>query len=152
MTQDRKMEQAMGKLISEREAQKIVARPGDARFHALLNEIADLHDKKQQDYGTSGDPLANIRGSEQWGIPSWVGAMVRANDKVKRLQKLAKEGALANEAARDSFMDLAVYALLALILFEEVSGAKVAESDVDTVMDPACVYSNVRDKADPFAK
>jgi hypothetical protein len=94
-------------------------RPGDPRFHALLKEIADLHDKKQQDYGTSGDPLANIRGSEQWGIPSWVGAMVRANDKVKRLQKLAKEGSLANEAARDSFMDLAVYALLALILFEE---------------------------------
>jgi hypothetical protein len=96
-----------------------ITRAGDPRFHALLKEIADLHDKKQKDYGTSGDPLANIRGSAQWGIPPWVGAMVRANDKMKRLQKYAQAGELANESVRDSFMDLAVYALLGLILFEE---------------------------------
>jgi hypothetical protein len=45
--------------------------------------------------------------------------MVRANDKVKRLQKFAREGNLKNESARDSFMDLAVYSLIALVLFEE---------------------------------
>lgn len=92
---------------------------GDPRFHKILKEMAELHDRKQQDYGTSGDPLANIRGSEQWGIPAWIGAMVRANDKVKRLQTLAQKGQLANESAVDSFMDLAVYAILARILFEE---------------------------------
>jgi hypothetical protein len=46
--------------------------------------------------------------------------MIRANDKVKRLQKYARDGALANESARDSFMDLAVYALIALVLHDEV--------------------------------
>jgi hypothetical protein len=45
--------------------------------------------------------------------------MVRANDKIKRLQKYAREGNLSNESARDSFMDLAVYALIALVLHEE---------------------------------
>lgn len=94
-------------------------RAGDPRFHALLKEIGDLHDKKQKDYGTSGDPFANVRGSKEWGVPSWVGAMIRANDKMKRLQNFARNGTLANESARDSFMDLAVYSLIALVLYDE---------------------------------
>lgn len=92
---------------------------GDPRFHALLKEIGDLHDKKQQDYGIQTDPFANVRGSSDWGVSPWVGAMIRANDKVKRLQKYARDGQLANESARDSFMDLAVYALIALVLHDE---------------------------------
>lgn len=92
---------------------------GDPRFHRLLKEIGNLHDQKQADYGVKTDPFANVRGSSDWGIRPWVGAMVRANDKFKRLQKFAREGNLANESARDSFMDLAVYALIGLILFEE---------------------------------
>lgn len=92
---------------------------GDPRFHALLKEIGDLHDKKQKDYGVETDPFANVRGSSDWGVAPWVGAMIRANDKVKRLQKYARDGQLANEGARDSFMDLAVYALIALVLHDE---------------------------------
>jgi hypothetical protein len=47
--------------------------------------------------------------------------MVRATDKVRRLQKFAREGKLANEAVEDSFRDLAVYAVIALVLYEEGS-------------------------------
>lgn len=90
-----------------------------SRFHDLLREMGELHDKKAQDYGTGEDPLANVRASTHWGIPAWVGAMVRLNDKVVRLQSLAAKGVLANEAAVDSFMDIAVYALIARILYEE---------------------------------
>ena len=96
---------------------------GDARFHALLKEIGDLHDKKQADYGVQTDPFANVRGSADWGIEPWIGAMIRANDKIKRLQKYAREGNLENETAEDSFKDLAVYALIALILHNEGAGA-----------------------------
>lgn len=92
---------------------------GDARFHALLKEIGDLHDAKQEDYGQEQDPFANVRGSKDWGVEPWKGAMIRAYDKVKRLQKYAKTGTLRNEAARDSFMDLAVYSLIALVLHDE---------------------------------
>lgn len=92
---------------------------GDARFHALLKEMGDLHDKKQKDYGVDADPFANVRGSSDWGVKPWVGAMVRANDKIKRLQKYARDGQLANESARDSFLDGAVYHLIALILHDE---------------------------------
>lgn len=92
---------------------------GDPRFHALLKRLGDLHDKKQCDYGVEADPLHNLRGAEAWGVPAWVGAMIRAQDKIKRLQKFARVGRLANEPVEDSFLDLAVYALLGLILYQE---------------------------------
>lgn len=93
--------------------------PSSERFHELLKEMGDLHDKKQADYGQDDDPFANVRASESFGIAGWVGCMVRAADKVKRLQTLAIKGELANEAAVDAFMDLAVYAVIGRILFEE---------------------------------
>ena len=101
------------------EAKRPVKLKGSAKFHALLKEIGDLHDKKQKDYGRDDDPFANVRASGEWGLPAWVGAMVRATDKVRRLQSYATSGELSNEGARDSFMDLSVYALIALILWEE---------------------------------
>lgn len=78
-----------------------------------------MHDRKQADYGRGDDPFANVRASEEWGIKGWVGAMVRAQDKVRRLQTFAQRGSLVNEPVRDSLLDLAVYALIALVLYEE---------------------------------
>jgi hypothetical protein len=102
---------------------------GSQRFYDLLHEIAALHAKKQKDYGTDADPFANVRGSKEWGIPPWVGAMVRATDKLKRLQKFATVGSLANESVVDSFQDLAVYALIALILYEEETEDQIDYGD-----------------------
>lgn len=92
---------------------------GDPRFHQILKEMGELHDKKQRDYGSQTDPFANVRGSQNWGVPPWVGAMIRANDKVKRLQAFADKGELANESAEDSLIDLANYAVIALVLMRE---------------------------------
>lgn len=92
---------------------------GDPRFHALLAHLGELHDRKQADYGLASDPFANVRASSEWGIPPWIGAMVRGTDKVRRLQTFARKGSLENEGVEDSLMDLAVYALIALILFRE---------------------------------
>ena len=89
------------------------------KFHALLREMGELHDRKQADYGTDDDPFANVRAASDWGVPAWVGAMIRATDKVRRLMKLARGRRLENECARDSFLDLAVYAIIALLLWEE---------------------------------
>ncbi len=100
--------------------------PNSERFHELLAqagelivEAGELHDRKQADYGRGDDPFANVRASTEWGIPAWVGAMIRATDKVRRLQTFAEKGALANESVEDAFMDLAVYALIARVLFEQ---------------------------------
>lgn len=96
---------------------------GDPRFHAELARLGELHDRKQHDYGRETDPFANVRGSEEWNVPSWVGAMIRANDKIRRLQAFARRGTLANEGVEDSFDDLAVYAVIAKILFKETKAS-----------------------------
>jgi len=81
--------------------------------------LGTLHDRKQRDYGKDDDPFANVRASSEWGMPEWVGAMLRLTDKVRRLQALRANGRLANESAEDSMRDIAVYAIIALVLFEE---------------------------------
>lgn len=92
---------------------------GDPRFHALLKQLGELHDKKQMDYGRDLDPFANVRASQDFGVPPWVGCMIRANDKMRRLQTYAGKQVLACESVEDSFLDLAVYSLIGLILFRE---------------------------------
>lgn len=93
--------------------------PNSERFHELLRECGEMHDRKQADYGSDSDPFANVRAASEWGLPGWVGAMVRVNDKVRRLQAFARKGELANESAEDSFLDIAVYALIAHVLYSE---------------------------------
>lgn len=98
-----------------------VRHPSSTRFHALLAQAGALHDQKQADYGSDTDPFANVRASEEWGIPSWVGALVRLNDKVQRLKAFARKGSLQNESAQDSMLDIAVYALISYVLYEETA-------------------------------
>lgn len=93
--------------------------PLSEKFHRYLDEAGELHDAKQEDYGLDSDPFANVRASSEWGIPAWQGAMIRANDKIRRLQTFARKGQLRNESVIDAFMDLAVYAIIGRILYEE---------------------------------
>jgi hypothetical protein len=86
----------------------------------LLVKAGEMHDRKQADYGRDDDPFYNIKQSANWGIEPWVGAMMRADDKMGRLRAMAQDGGeLVNEPIEDSLMDIAVYALIALVLREE---------------------------------
>lgn len=93
--------------------------PGDPRFKDFLWHIALLHSKKQEDYGKDKDPFANVRAATDFGVNAWVGCAIRMNDKMRRLMTAAKKGKLANESVEDSFDDLAVYAGIGKILYEE---------------------------------
>ena len=93
--------------------------PSSERFHQVLRELGDVHDLKSKDYGRTEDPFANVRGSTEWGMPAWMGAMIRATDKLRRLQTYAQKGELANEPVKDAFIDLAVYSVIGLVLYEE---------------------------------
>ncbi len=92
---------------------------GDPRFRALLREIGQLHDQKQADYGTGEDPFANVRASREFGVPPWIGAMIRLNDKITRVKSFIQHGHLVNESLIDSFRDIMVYAGIAEILYRE---------------------------------
>jgi hypothetical protein len=113
--------------------------PSSERFHEILQELGRLHDEKSIGYGTSEDPLANCRASERWGVPGWVGTMVRASDKVQRLQSFVQKGSLPFESIEDSLRDLAVYAVIALVLFEQ--------ERVQSAHDLADEMSNEEDEA-----
>ena len=97
----------------------MAANEGDPRFYKILSQMAEVHHKKSADYGAGTDPLANLRASVQFGIPAWIGAMIRAQDKMVRIQSFVRKAKLVNESVEDSLLDLASYAILALILFRE---------------------------------
>lgn len=93
--------------------------PSNLRFLELLDEMRELSARKQADYGRSNDPFANVRASEDFGIPGWVGSVMRMNDKMRRLQAAARGSSLKNESVVDSLIDVAVYALISLVLYEQ---------------------------------
>jgi len=95
------------------------AHPSSLRFYRLLGELAALHARKQRDYGRGDDPFANVRASEHFGVPGWIGAIMRGHDKMVRIQSHCLNGSLANESLEDSLRDLAVYAIIALVLREQ---------------------------------
>lgn len=97
---------------------------GDPRFHALLKEIGELHSRKSHDYGSNKDSLANLRSSESYGVPAWVGAAIREHDKTLRVQSFLEKGCLLNESIEDAWLDKATYSLIALILYREYRDAK----------------------------
>lgn len=88
-------------------------------FTDILAEVQAMHDKKSKDYGRAVDPYANVRASDAFGIPGWVGSLIRQNDKMRRLQKFAQDGYLANESVEDSLLDNIVYGIIALALYRE---------------------------------
>lgn len=90
-------------------------------FEDIYNELTRLQEAKGQDYGSETDPLANIRASEMFGLPAWLGSIVRANDKVNRIATFARRGTLVHESVEDSLRDLAVYAIHALRLYREAN-------------------------------
>lgn len=92
---------------------------GDPRFFKILEEMAHLHILKSRDYGQGDDPLANLRSASEFGLPAWLGVLVRMNDKMIRLKAFASKRTLANESVVDSLRDIACYAILAEILLQE---------------------------------
>ena len=94
-------------------------RHGDPRFYKLLDEIAALHARKSHDYAPQDDPLINFRQTDALGVPAWKGILVRMTDKWNRIRQLAGGKTPKNESLRDSLIDLAVYALLDVILLDE---------------------------------
>jgi len=92
-------------------------------FNDILTEVQEMHDRKSKDYGRPDDPYYNIRQSQEFGIPSWVGALMRANDKMKRLQLAAQGSTLANEGVEDSMLDMITYLTICLDEFRRINGS-----------------------------
>ena len=89
------------------------------RFHEIVKEMTDLHDRKNRDYA-GGNYLSNFLMCERMGIPAWKGCLIRLSDKISRLMNIARtdEIAVSDETVIDTLMDLTVYAIITRILYE----------------------------------
>jgi hypothetical protein len=94
---------------------------GDPNFLAELEAMKELHLRKSGDYGTREDPLANVRMSEAFGLPSWIGVAIRLQDKMVRIQNAVKQYldtnqvTMSNESLRDAFSDLSAYGVIGVV-------------------------------------
>lgn len=98
---------------------------GHPMFKEILKELQDLHDRKNHDY--AGDnPLGNLEMCEMGGVPAWKGVIVRLTDKMARLLSFARKGELQvkDESVEDTLKDMAIYAILGLILYRTRKGDK----------------------------
>lgn len=90
-----------------------------ARFSELLSLMKSTHDSKGADYEGKGRPYENLRAAEAWGVGSWKYALMRCEEKTRRLKSYAQGATLNNESAFDSLLDNAVLHLIAYVLLEE---------------------------------
>jgi hypothetical protein len=80
----------------------------DKAFEQILSDMLTVFINKHKDYGKG-----NILDTGELGI------LFRVNDKVKRLQNLiSKEQQPKNESVNDTWLDIAVYAVIAILLRE----------------------------------
>lgn len=89
----------------------------------LLDMAKELYMKKNAGYSgeNSLDPHRNFRFSTLFGITPLEGCLVRMSDKFIRISNLAKcqKNEKVGENMKDTLMDLAIYALIAISLQEE---------------------------------
>ncbi len=91
------------------------------RFHEIVKEMVELHDRKNHDYAGS-EYLSNFLMCERhMGVPAWKGCVIRLTDKMSRLMNVARadEIAVSDETVTDTLTDLAVYAIITRILYED---------------------------------
>jgi len=90
-------------------------------FDDELDALKMLHDAKNHDYATAENPYKNLEGCERLGIPAWKGIVVRLIDKFERVEQYCvnDELAIKSEGMDDTFADIAVYSVLARILFRK---------------------------------
>jgi hypothetical protein len=81
-------------------------------FDDILVHMAAIHKAKNADYGSSYNLAPALL-----GIPAHVGLLVRMTDKLARACRLAqgKVPQVEGEALQDTLLDLANYAVLAIL-------------------------------------
>ena len=89
---------------------------------ALMEEMENISRAKNKDYASEDDALANLRGMETCNIPAWINSYARLKDKTCRIDAFIRndgEFQVKDECFHDTAIDLAVYALLTLICWEQ---------------------------------
>lgn len=81
------------------------------RFHEIVNEMANLYAKKNNNYGDSFGKLFQDLGP--------IAGLVPLHNKLDRLTNLVRGGQNDFESVEDTLKDLACYAVMNLIAMED---------------------------------
>lgn len=114
--------------------------PEQTRFLALLDELHDIHVRKNRDYGGDDDRLKNLRACTRLGIPAAHGTAVRLGDKWARIEELIRRRyttgdgpSVTDESLVDTLKDMAVYSLLLIELLEAEGAARLGHATHTTI-------------------
>lgn len=102
-----------------------VKHPDSQRFHDLLRELGELHDRKQATYGRPDSPFSNYLSSEELGIPPWRYVVARVCEKMSRLQSFAKKNQTNEDQTIRELKDIAACSIIAVVLMEKDNGRQV---------------------------
>lgn len=91
------------------------------KFRSIVNEMADLYEKKNSNYGDSFGQLFEELGPTAGLVPLW--------NKLHRATSLIKGNKNNFESLEDTFKDLACYAIMNLIEMEAQKNKKVDSLD-----------------------
>jgi hypothetical protein len=92
-------------------------------FIDLINELQTLISKKNTDYGSTKDFLANFRRAEKLGFKASDAISIRISDKFSRLCTLLQNDAeVEDETIRDTLLDMAGYCLIMILAMEDEHG------------------------------
>lgn len=108
---------------------KVIPSGADPRFLDVLDSLWQLHIRKGADYGRDGDPYANIRQYEELGLEPWVQCVGDIMENLGRVKSFIKNGNLKNDPMENSLLDIASYAIIAYILYNEYAETPVPKPD-----------------------
>ena len=110
---------------------------GHASFKDVTERMHKRHKIKSAELGTLKDPLANLR---DFG---WEGVLVRLGDKFHKLRSLSKDPNADPKKIKQTFLDLATYGVLGLIMYEEennilppLTTSRIIEDEEDEGKEP----------------
>lgn len=97
------------------------------KFKEIVDEMLDLYQRKQSDYGDSVGKTF-----DEYGLVSF---LVRIEDKLNRVATLTKksttEQQVKDEKIEDTLLDLANYSIMALIELDRVKSEQVRSLNDD---------------------
>lgn len=95
----------------------------EKKFDSLLREMKSLQVKKRKDYANE-DIFSNFKLCEIGNVPAWKGVAIRISDKFSRLMQFVRKEKLEvkDESLKDTLLDMAIYAIICIILFDESKG------------------------------
>ena len=116
---DEKTREEVKKQLSEGLKDVVGSDTNKATFESVLDEMKELHAKKDKDYGS-----AFHKSFEEFGVTAGV---VRLNDKMERVKSLVKNGKadVKDESLLDSLEDLACYAVMLYVELKNKDNGKL---------------------------